>query len=316
MNSVMKTDSQGSSVRRIERIWRGFWQLSDPKIWVASLVPFVLGNCIAIARRFEIQWQLLFTCLVILILVEIGKNGLNEYVDYKSGADLYVQPKDRTPYSGGKKVIVQHVLSLSEVGWISTVCFAATLLLALPILIMRPDLLPWGAAGIFFAIAYSVPPVKLSYRGLGELAVGFTFGPLIMNGAYYMQTRAIHLEPLLLSIPLGFLIANVLWINEVPDVEADQRAQKWNLVARAGRKRALVGYITLFVLALCSIVLAAIWLQHFWYLLALLAFVKVPTAIRVARDYRFNSQKLQHSNALTIQTYLLTGALLSVAAFF
>src|SRR3990172_11225228 len=87
-------------------LWKGFWQLADPKIWTASLVPFALGQSIAYANGYFLRWDLLIIAVCVVILMEIAKNGLNEYFDYKSGADLFVQPSDRTPFSGGKKVIV------------------------------------------------------------------------------------------------------------------------------------------------------------------------------------------------------------------
>jgi 1,4-dihydroxy-2-naphthoate octaprenyltransferase len=311
------TESHPEGVNEIldERFLKGLLQLGDPKIWTASLVPFTLGTCLAAAHHYEINIFLLLLSLVVLILIEIGKNGLNEYYDYKSGADLFVAPADRSPFSGGKKVIVDRLLTLQEVGWISVVCILLAFLIAVPLIRVRPAILFFGAIGTFFAVAYSVPPFQLGYRGLGELAVGFTFGPVVVNGAYYLQAGILHREPLLLSIPLGLLITNVLWINEVPDVEADRRAEKWNLVARRGRKQALRGYVALFAMAFFAIVVISLILRHPAYLIAFAAAIPVLPAVRCASQNLLNTQKLMRANALTIQIYLLTGVLLSIAAF-
>lgn len=301
--------------RHRNRFWKGLLQLADPKIWTASLVPFALGISIASAHGHPLNWFLLLLSVMILILVEISKNGMNEYYDYQSGADPFVAPEDRTPFSGGKKVIVDGILTLKEVAWISILSILLACLSAIPLIYYRPALLIFGFIGTFFAIAYSVPPLQLSYRSLGEVAVGLTFGPVIVNGVYFLQTARIDIEPILLSIPLGFLIANVLWINEIPDVEADRRAQKWNLVARLGRERSFGGYVLLFALAFASIVAASIILRKPFYLLGLGSLFIVPGTIRHARQHLLDSQKLIRANERTILIYLLTGVLLSISVF-
>src|SRR5262245_36407938 len=113
--------------------WKGFWQLADPKIWTASIVPFVLGTSLAACAGFRIHWQYTLLAVLVIVLVEIGKNGVNEYFDFKSGADRYVSPENRTDFSGGKKVIIDEVLTLRQVGWISFLCLSTAVILALPL---------------------------------------------------------------------------------------------------------------------------------------------------------------------------------------
>ena len=88
------------------------------------------------------------------------------------------------------------------------------------------------------AYAYHAPPLKLSYRGLGELAVALCYGPLIAAGKFLAQRGDWNPQLVLVSIPLGLLIAAFLWINEFPDYLADQTAGKRTLVVRLGRKKA------------------------------------------------------------------------------
>ena len=47
--------------------------------------------------------------------------------------------------------------------------------------------------------------------------------------------------PLLVSLPLAFLIANVLWINQYPDYEVDKAHGKKNVV-RLGKRKSVVVY--------------------------------------------------------------------------
>jgi 1,4-dihydroxy-2-naphthoate octaprenyltransferase len=298
----------------MRRISKGILQLADPKIWTASLVPFVLGNCLAVAVGYRFQWTTVVLALIVVVCVEVSKNGFNEYFDFLSGADRYVSAENRTSFSGGKKVIVDQILTLSEVKFVSLLFLGLAIIFAVPVLLIRPDLIWFGFVGLFLSIAYSVPPFRLSYRGLGEAAVGFVFGPVIVNGSYFIHAGRIDLAPFLLSLPMGFMISAVLWINEIPDVEADRKAQKWNMVARLGRDKAIPGYVFLFLCAYVCIILASFLLRNPWFILSLSSVFLFWRAYQHLRRYVWKTQLLIKANALTIQAYLFTGLLLSISS--
>ena len=155
--------------------------------------------------------------------MEIAKSALNEVVDYQSGVDPGVDDGHRTPFSGGKKSIVQGKLTLTQCLYIAIACFAAAAVVGLALTFFVEPRIFWiGLAGFVLAVIYSLPPFKLCYRGLGEIAVGLTFGPVIVMGIYVLITGRFAWLPLLVSLPLAFLIANVLWINQYPDYEVDK----------------------------------------------------------------------------------------------
>ena len=71
------------------------------------------------------------------------------------------------------------------------------------------------------------------YRGLGEVAVALGFGPLMLLGAYVVQTRgALAWEPFVASIPIALLVALILYVNEIPDRRGDAHAGKRTLPVR------------------------------------------------------------------------------------
>jgi len=154
----------------VKRLWKGFWQIADPKIWVASTIPMLVGAALSygITGRFSLPWFLL--SLVGIYFIEIGKNSSNEYVDYKTGVDRNIAPENRTPFSGGKKTIVQGKLSLDEVLYIAIGTFLLACGIGLIIVIFREPKILWvGILGVFISIFYSVPPFKFAYTGLGGL---------------------------------------------------------------------------------------------------------------------------------------------------
>ena len=297
------------------RLWSGFWQIADPKIWIASTIPMAVGGALAYSQTgsFSLYWFI--TGMIAVYLLEIGKNAINEYVDYLSGVDRFVTPDKRTPFSGGKKTIIDGKLTLGENLIIGIVTTGLGCLLGIYIIYAREFAILWfGLAGVFFALFYSLPPFQFAYRGFGELTVGFTFGPLITCGTYLVQTGSLSLLVVLASLPIGFLIANVLWINQYPDYEADLEGGKLNGVVRLGKKRGVSVYALLFGLAYLSLLILAVFSKN---LLWLLPFISLPPAIKAvkvtARHYD-NIPLLVEANAKTIQVYQLIGASMVAAA--
>ncbi len=300
---------------QLQRFWSGFWQIADPKIWIASTIPMAVGGAIAFTHQESFSWQWFLIGVVAIYLLEIGKNAINEYIDYLSGVDRFVTPEKRTPFSGGKKTIIDGKLSLRENLAIGILTIGGGSLLGLYVVVAREFAVLWiGLAGVFFALFYSLPPFKFSYRGLGELVVGLTFGPLITMGTYLVQTHSISLEVFLASLPLGFIIANVLWINQYPDYEADLKGGKLNGVVRLGRKKGVIVYAFLFAAAYFFFLVLALFSGNFLWLLPLLTLPLATRAIKVARTYYNNIPRLIEANAKTIQVYQLTGAATVAAA--
>ncbi len=299
----------------LKRLWSGFWQIADPKIWIASTIPMAVGAALAYASLGAFNWYWFLIGVAAIYLLEIGKNAINEYIDYLSGVDQFVTPEKRTPFSGGKKTIIDGKLTLKENLVIGIITVFAGSALGIYVVLAREFMVLWiGLAGVFFALFYSLPPFRFSYRGLGELVVGLTFGPLITSGTYLVQTGTVTFPVIIASIPLGFLIANVLWINQYPDYEADLRGRKMNGVVRLGKEQGVRVYVLIFALAyLFILILTFISGNFFW----LLAFISLPPALRavaVARIYFNDIPKLIEANAKTIQVYQLAGLSMVAAA--
>ena len=218
----------------------GLWRLADPKISLASFSAMFLGACAA-ARGGSLASVWLGVTVAGIFAIEVAKNASGEIFDFDSGADLGVSPKDRSPFSGGKRVLVDGLLTRGQTTAIAGAGYAVGVAAGLAIVFGRePGILPFGVLGLACAFFYHAPPVKLSYRGLGEAAVGLCYGPLIACGTYLVQRGRVSPEILLASVPLGLLIAAFLWINEFPDYSADLRADKRTLVVRLGRPRSAV----------------------------------------------------------------------------
>jgi 1,4-dihydroxy-2-naphthoate octaprenyltransferase len=216
----------------------GLWRLADPKITLASMASLFLGTCVALKDGpLSIGW--LAVTVLGIFFIEVAKNASGEIFDFDSGTDLAVSDEDRSPFSGGKRVLVDGLLTRRQTWAIATGAYLLGGACGLAIVAFRRWEVVWlGVAGMALAFFYHAPPFRLSYRGFGEIAVGVTYGPLISAGTYLVQRGTIRPEILLVSIPLALMIVSFLWVCEFPDYLADREAGKRNLVVRMGRLRA------------------------------------------------------------------------------
>lgn len=238
------------------RFGPGLWRLADPKISLASIASWFLGACAAgAAGPLHAGWLAL--TLAALLALETAKNASGEIFDFDSGADLAVAPEDRSPFSGGKRVLVDELLTRAETWRIALAGYAIAGAIGAGIAVLRDARVLWlGLPGAGLAFFYHAPPPRLSYRGGGELAVALCYGPGIAAGTYLVQRQHWDGEVAWAAAPLGLLIAGFLWVNEFPDYKADLGAGKRNLVVRLGRRRAAVAYAALVATAFAVLALA------------------------------------------------------------
>jgi 1,4-dihydroxy-2-naphthoate octaprenyltransferase len=171
-------------------------------------------------------------------------------------------------------------------------------------------------AGFVVGLGYTAPPLKPVYRGLGEIAVAVGFGPLMLLGAYVVQTGgAVSWEPFVASIPIALLIALVLYVNEIPDRRGDARAGKRTLPVRFSSETIVAGYRLAILGAYAALVAGVI--AGLLPIPALLMLLTVPLALQVERGLRPNYDNpygLMAVMGVNIRLHLYAGLLL-VAAY-
>ena len=239
------------------RFRRALWRLADPKISLTSAASIYLGVSVAsVEGHFSPAWVVV--TLLAFFCIEVAKNAWGDVFDYDSGADQAVAPEDRTPFSGGKRVLVDGLVTRRQTWAIAAVFTLAGLLLGLAIVLWREPAALWiGLVGFVLGWSYHGPPLRLAYRGLGELDVVLCYGPLIALSTYLIQAHALSWDVFWLSLPLGIIIAAFLWVNEFPDAPSDRRVGKRNLVVVLGRRRAARVLPLIYLAALVILLLPA-----------------------------------------------------------
>jgi 1,4-dihydroxy-2-naphthoate octaprenyltransferase len=276
----------------------------------ATLVPVLLGVAVAALER-DFHLTLAVLTLVGAACVQLGLNVANDVFDMLSGADqANVTP---TPFSGGSRVIHYGLVSMRGMALLAAGFYAAAVGIGLFLAVERGfwALLVLGAVGVAISVAYTAPPFRLVHRGVGEIAVGLGFGPVMVLGAYYVQAQRFTAEAAFLSIPVAILVALILYVNEVPDRPGDAAADKRTLPVRLSREAVINGYIGAVAVAFGLIAGGA--LSGLIARPAIIALATIPLAAKVVRGLRDsydNPYGLMPAMATNIQLHLFTGLLL------
>ena len=257
----------------------------------------------------RLSWGLLALTLIATVALQAGTNLLNDYYDHQKGTDGpamigvggAIQRGDLTP----RQV---------RFGGIAAFGFASLIGVVLA-LQSGPLVIVLGLIGLAVGYFYTAGPLALAYNGLGELAVFVCMGPLIVIGAYYVQTGRFDLTLLLNALPVGFLVAAILHANNLRDLELDQQAGKRTLATLLGRGGARVEYYALLGGTYISLIAAVALRIAPWPVL--IALLTVPLALRLVRIAATGTtpSALQPVLRQTAQLHSRFGALLVIGWF-
>jgi len=237
------------------------------RIWslTATTMPVALGAVVA-HQDGHFSWLLLGLMLVCGWTLQLATNLLNTYGDGVSGVD-----KDKPPCAFPLPVVLR-------VGWIFLILGTALAILIITLTTWK--LLFFALAGVLGAALYTSRVFK--YAGLGVPGVFLLTGPIQVLAAYYAFTQGFSLKALLLSLPVGCLVAAILHGNDLRDMATDRVAKIKTFSHLIGEQAAFGLYLLLnmtpFVLL---VVLMALYPPGYAFLPPFLA---LPLAFMLSRD--------------------------------
>lgn len=226
---------------------------------LANLLPFFLGTTLAYWQSGRVDWTVFAVALLALFLLTDGTYIANEYFDYENDrlnlARIGGAEAVGVTTTGGTRVLVSGLIPRRHALVAAIIAFA----LAVPVglflqlgLGTGPLTIPLGLLALFIGWFYSAPPIKASYRGLGEAFIAVGQG-IVIFGAYYVQ-QGFSTLPLLVSLPWFLALPALKVIREFPDYDADRATGKRGLTLRLGRDWGAVVYDILISLAVTSFV--------------------------------------------------------------
>ena len=285
----------------------------------AVIVPILIGAAWVVAQNLVSPFptSTFFTALFAGIFLHVAANTFNDYFDWRSGTDP-VNNDYFLPFTGGSRSIELGLISEKTLFTVASVSLLISAALGFVLFQqVGVGIVYFGLVGAFLAYFYTAPPIRLAARrGLGELAIGLSFGPLAVAGTVFALTGGVTVTDFLVGVPIGLLTIAILWINEFPDIEADKETGKINLVVVLGRERARWGYVLL--------MLAAFGLAIYWTLVtglfplgALLILAGAPLAYQASRVLlnEYAERTLVRANATTIQLHAIAGLLMAAGLF-
>ena len=281
----------------------------------ATIVPILLGATVA-SRYVSVDWFYFALTMLGGSLLHIGTNTSNDYFDHTSGTDE-ANYNYMVPFSGGSRSIQMGLISAKGMLYLSMITFALSGLIGIPLIIKAGiNILYLGFIGFLSGFFYTAPPFRFASRkGIGELLIGLNFGPLMVIGSFLVQTSGdlTHVfEAALAGIPIGLLVAAIVYVNQFPDHDGDKATGKNNLVVVFGPEKARIGYVLLVVGAFVSIIVMA--LNGIFPMLSLITlFTSIISVYTIRTLYKYyNNRLLQPANAGTIGLHFITGVFFCV----
>ena len=284
----------------------------------ATFVPIFAGAAVASMLGFSISWGWLGLTLLGGSLLHIGTNTSNDYFDHKSGTDELNYNYSNVGLNGGSRSIQMGLITPKGMLKVAIITFALSAIVGIPLIQKAGMSILWlGLIGFLSGLFYTAPPFRFSSRsGLGELIIGLNFGPLMVAGSALVQTGILLPEAFFVGIPIGLLVAAIVYVNEFPDHNSDKATGKNTLIVVFGPEKARAGYVALVLSAFLSIIILAI--NGTIPILALTSLLAAYFGIRAIQTlYKYyNNRLLQPANWGTIIMHNVAGALLCIGMWF
>ena len=235
-----------------------WWETARPKTLPLALASIFTGSALGYwANPQDFNGLVMALCLLTTILLQVLSNFANDYGDHQKGSDT----EERI---GPLRGIQKGAISAKELKWGLILMVVASFLSGSFLIGIAyenlSDLLAFAGLGILAivaAITYTVGAKPYGYMGLGDISVLVFFGLLGVGGTYYLQTHSIDSHIILPAIGSGLLASAVLNINNLRDIEQDEKAGKNTLAVRLGAYKGRVYHcILLSVAALCYLAFA------------------------------------------------------------
>ncbi|MBR1754884.1 prenyltransferase [bacterium] len=256
-----------------------------------SAIPYILGAFLAsVNYAFNLRYCTLG--LIGVLLVHASFNLLDDYHDWVSGmVESYKESESPKNTRLNKAFYLEEgLISPKELMFAIGFCWTVALFIGIFLAFtVSFTVLQIAFVGALFAMAYTIPPVELNKKGLGELTIGIIFGPLVMMGAYIVAGGGFCDSVCIISsLIIGILIANTAHTHSILDFEADLKNDKRTLsVCLLSKNKAIFIQLVLYVWAFLLLFLGIVY--KIFPREALLTLFTFPLAVEL-NELMFNEE--------------------------
>ncbi|HJP89573.1 MAG TPA: LLM class flavin-dependent oxidoreductase, partial [Candidatus Limnocylindrales bacterium] len=247
--SSLADDRRLSGTEKVRRRIAATWEILRPFAYTASVIPVLAGAALA-AVDGAFSFLPFLAALIGGVLLHSGTNIVNEIYDVRKGVDTIISPR-------GSHAIVKGRMTERSAFVTAGIAFVLAIVIGVYLIALRgPAIIVLGLLGLIGGYGYTAPPFQYKYRALGVPLVFLLMGPLMVVGTYFAITGSWSAVALVLSIPVGCLVAAILHGNEWRDIGEDSRAGITTLSSRIGKEWAHYGYVALVLGAYITLGLA------------------------------------------------------------
>ena len=206
-------------------------KIMEIKTLVAGIVPVILGSIYSWYDFGKINFLYFILLIVSMILIQGSTNMINDYFDFKHGAD--------NKKSGEEKALVSGEITPKQV--LLTICLFQFVAFIIGIFIASQTsyyIILIAIIGDIISVLYASGPVPISYTPISEIVSGVTMGIGITTTVIYIQAGVINLNTVLVAIPTALFIGTILLTNNLSDIEEDREVGRKTLPIVIGLKNA------------------------------------------------------------------------------
>ena len=206
-------------------------KLMDIKTLVAGLVPVILGSIYSKYAFGKLNIFYLILLVIAMILIQSATNMINDYFDFKRGADSNKSGDEKALVSGEitPKQVLIIIFSYQFIAFMIGVFIASQ---------TSYYILLVAIIGGLTSILYAFGPLPISYTPISEIVSGVTMGIGITTTVIYIQSGIFNLSTILVAVPTALFIGTILLTNNLSDIKEDREAGRKTLPIIIGRKNA------------------------------------------------------------------------------
>lgn len=270
-------------------------------LWVSSMrlrtLPLsvsgiILASCLA-AYNGCFEWKIFTLAILTTLSLQILSNLANDYGDGVKGTDnedrigpeRAIQSGNISPEEMFNAIRINILISIGLAFLLIFSAFGVTHFLLTLIFFGL------GIACVIAAIRYTVGGNAYGYRGLGDVFVFVFFGLVSVIGCYVLYAKTVDHVVFLPALSIGLLSTAVLNLNNMRDIESDEKSNKITLAVKLGKRNSRVYHNILIGLAiLLSALFGILYFTSIYNLIFVVAYI--PLILHLIRINNIENPKL------------------------
>lgn len=252
-----------------------------------SLLPTFLTVAL-VAGEPNFSWFAAVLSLFGVAFAHLGMNLADDYFDFRQDttrirsqvvAEGFKTHLEKCHYMLSGQATTKDLLrAIAVFLGIAGIFGGVILLIAEPA--VRWQIAALAVVGLILGLSYSAWPLKLGYRGFGEFTIGAMFGPLLMAGVSLATVGHVSTATWLLSVAVGVLVINIVFVHSVLDVRVDTLSCRKSFAVLLRNKTAMLVALGCFTFVPFAMVVVGVILGIFpWFYL--LTLVLLPMGVQL-----------------------------------